>query len=42
LSYENNFIAAVKGSELIREWLDVMMEWIQLPFDIVWKEMENV
>lgn len=32
LSYENNFIAAAKGSKLIEEWLDLFLEWIQVPY----------
>jgi hypothetical protein len=35
LSYENNFIAASKGSELIKEWLDVFMEWMTMPYKII-------
>ena len=35
LSYESSFIAAVKGSKLIDEWLDVLLDWIVTPYEEV-------
>lgn len=32
LSYENNFILGVKGSELIRDWFDTLIQMMSLPY----------
>jgi hypothetical protein len=32
LAYENNFIAAEKGSELIKDWFQLLLELYEKPF----------
>jgi hypothetical protein len=40
LSYESNFIAAVKNNDLIKEWLDVMLDWTVSDFGKVEQQLK--
>jgi hypothetical protein len=38
LGYENNFIAAVKGSELILDWFESLLNATQTPYEYIEQE----
>ena len=40
MGYENSFIAAEKGSPLIKEWLDLFLKIYSLPFDKIMGEFK--
>ena len=42
LSYENNFIAGVKGNEFMKEWFEVFSEWMITKYDKISDKMKEV